>query len=157
MGLAENLRRIRQEKGISQYKLARMAGVSRSAINSCEHGFSTMSKKLIAKLAEVLEVTVEELGDHPLVSRKKTYSKKPKVHNNNKKIEITLQEGKVKPCFNQKCLLNKNCFCQSPVVVNELAGCENQHKITEQGDKQSLLRAFRSRQGNYHKESDNLG
>jgi len=58
---ATNLRRLRNEKGLSQDDLAYEAEVSRSYLSQLEKGVFHASLKIIGKLAEVLEVEPSEL------------------------------------------------------------------------------------------------
>lgn len=62
MGFADNLKRIRLEKEISQSELARRIGVSRSVISNYEAGLrSQISKPYITAIASALGVTENEL------------------------------------------------------------------------------------------------
>jgi transcriptional regulator with XRE-family HTH domain len=58
---AINLRRIRNEKGLSQDDLAYEAEISRSYLSQIEKGKYYASLKVIGKLAEVLNVDPTEL------------------------------------------------------------------------------------------------
>jgi transcriptional regulator with XRE-family HTH domain len=58
---ANNLRRLRHAKGISQEELAYAAGVNRTYLSKLEKGFSYPGLEIIAKLATVLEVEAAEL------------------------------------------------------------------------------------------------
>jgi transcriptional regulator with XRE-family HTH domain len=58
---AANLRRLRNEKGLSQDDLAYEAEVSRSYLSQIEKGKYYASLKTIGKLAEVLGVEAAEL------------------------------------------------------------------------------------------------
>jgi transcriptional regulator with XRE-family HTH domain len=53
---AENLRRIRNEKGVSQDELAYSANVSRGYLSQLEKGVFYASLKIIGRLADALEV-----------------------------------------------------------------------------------------------------
>lgn len=57
---ASNLRRLRNEKGVSQDLLAYEAGVSRSYLSQIEKGSFFVSLKIIGKLAETLGVEPDE-------------------------------------------------------------------------------------------------
>jgi transcriptional regulator with XRE-family HTH domain len=57
---ANNLRRLRSEKGLSQDELAYEADVSRSYLSQIEKGAFYVSLKVIGKLAETLQVEPEE-------------------------------------------------------------------------------------------------
>ena len=52
---------LRAEKNLSQTQLAQMLGVTNKAVSKWENGASKPNTKLIPKLAEILEVSVEEL------------------------------------------------------------------------------------------------
>jgi transcriptional regulator with XRE-family HTH domain len=62
---ANNLRRLRNAKGISQEDLAYEAGINRSYMSKLEKGASYPGLEIIAKLAAVLEVEPAELLRHP--------------------------------------------------------------------------------------------
>ncbi|KEI87633.1 helix-turn-helix transcriptional regulator [Clostridium botulinum] len=53
-----NLKKIREEKNISQSKLAMLAGISKSYISELEAGKKTPSLDMLEKIAEALEVCV---------------------------------------------------------------------------------------------------
>lgn len=55
------LREIRQNKGLTQAKLASMLGVSQQAIASYENGARKLDQNQIIKLCLMLEVTPDEL------------------------------------------------------------------------------------------------
>lgn len=61
--LAENLKRIREDKGWSQVKLAQASGVSQQLISQIENGKNTKTKEL-PELAKALHVTVAELDEN---------------------------------------------------------------------------------------------
>lgn len=58
---AANLRRLRNERGLSQDDLAYQAEVSRSYLSQLEKGAYYASLKIIGRLADVLEVEPAEL------------------------------------------------------------------------------------------------
>ena len=58
---ATNLRRLRNERGLSQDTLAYEAEISRSYLSQIEKGVFYASLKIIGKLATVLKVEPEEL------------------------------------------------------------------------------------------------
>jgi transcriptional regulator with XRE-family HTH domain len=58
---ANNLRRLRHAKGISQEDLAHEAGINRSYMSKLEKGASDPRLEIIAKLAAVLECEPVEL------------------------------------------------------------------------------------------------
>lgn len=60
--LAENVKRYRLEKGLSQEKLAQKAGITYSILTKIEGGYNTNPKVLnLVKLAKALGVTVSDL------------------------------------------------------------------------------------------------
>lgn len=61
--LAENLRRIRKEKRLSQGKLAQISGVSQQLISQIERGVNTTTKEL-PQLARALQVAASDLDEN---------------------------------------------------------------------------------------------
>lgn len=59
--LADNLRRIRQEKGIQQERLAWESGVDRSYYGRIERAVANPSLNVLIRLADLLEVDISEL------------------------------------------------------------------------------------------------
>jgi len=59
--LADNVLRLRLEKGWSQSELAKRAGTKQSNISRLEDGISNPTLKFIAKLSEALDVDIAEL------------------------------------------------------------------------------------------------
>ncbi len=59
--LKNNIKALRQEKGISQAQLAQMVGVSRNTISSIETGQFNPTAKLALVLCIALEVKFEDL------------------------------------------------------------------------------------------------
>src|SRR5260370_25315884 len=55
------LRRLRQERGLGQVELARLAGVSRQTVSTIESGRSDPATALALSLARALRCPVEEL------------------------------------------------------------------------------------------------
>ena len=58
---AANMRRLRNERGLSQEVLAREAGVDRSYLARLEAGWHFVGLEVIGKIAEALEVEPAEL------------------------------------------------------------------------------------------------
>jgi putative transcriptional regulator len=59
--LANGLKELRAELGLTQAQLAERVGVTRKTINTVENGVFTPSAMLAIKLAEALSVPVEKL------------------------------------------------------------------------------------------------
>ena len=59
--LAENLKRIRTEKGISQGDIVKSTGIDKAMISNIENGKTNPTLATIAKLAGALGVSVGEL------------------------------------------------------------------------------------------------
>ena len=59
--LKNNLRQVRNEKGLSQANLAELVGVSRNTISSIETGQYNPTAKLALILCIALEITFEDL------------------------------------------------------------------------------------------------
>lgn len=58
---AKNLRKFRKRKGYSQQNLAKVLGYGYTAIANYESGRNEPSFDCLIKLAEILDVTIEEL------------------------------------------------------------------------------------------------
>ena len=59
--LGENLRRLRQEKGLSQEELAELSGLHRTYIGGIERGERNVSLLNIVRIAQSLECTASEI------------------------------------------------------------------------------------------------
>lgn len=60
--LGQNIKRIRETKGLSGTKLAKQAGVGASTISQIENGTrKSLSTATLSKIARVLEVSTQEL------------------------------------------------------------------------------------------------
>ena len=60
-GLGNRLLEIRKQRNLTQQQLAERVGVSRKTVNTVERGVFVPSTILALKLAEVLDVAVEDL------------------------------------------------------------------------------------------------
>ena len=60
-----NIRRIREKRGLSQEKLAALAGLHRAYIGQIERGEKNIGLKNLEKIANALEVTVRLLVEVP--------------------------------------------------------------------------------------------
>ena len=58
---AANLRNLRQARGISQERLAELAGLHRTYVSSVERGARNISIDNIARLAKALDVSPDKL------------------------------------------------------------------------------------------------
>lgn len=59
--LANNVRRLRKVVGLSQEELAFQCEIDRTYISKVERGVANPSLLILARIAEVLEVSIEEL------------------------------------------------------------------------------------------------
>jgi transcriptional regulator with XRE-family HTH domain len=69
--VAASLRGLRRARDISQQELAKLAGVTPSAISQAERGERGLSLATIARLSEALGITIDDLlrGEHPHLYR----------------------------------------------------------------------------------------
>lgn len=68
--LGENIRALRKARSLSQQELAERLHVVRQTVSKWEQGLSVPNADMLVRLAECLEVSVEELLGAPLQSRK---------------------------------------------------------------------------------------
>lgn len=61
MSIGDNIKRIREAKGISQYKLAQMLNISQQSVDQWERSLTNPRKSNIDKISSVLNVSVNEL------------------------------------------------------------------------------------------------
>ena len=102
------LKKLRQEKGLSIVGLANITGVNRSVISNMENKQCKAMSNNIKKLAKYFGI------------------KKPL-----ELVENIADILKTKSCLNQRCLLNKEKFCQSENVCNG-AYCQNEKTVSDQ-------------------------
>lgn len=57
----QKVRKVRKQRGLTQEKLAELAGIDYSYLNLIENGKRNPSLKVIAKLSRVLGVRLEDL------------------------------------------------------------------------------------------------
>lgn len=105
------LRKLRKEKGISINQLAKETGVNRFTISNVENKQYKAATRAMKKLADYFGI----------------------------KEPLSLSENVVdilqaKSCLNQKCPLNKQCYCQSDQVCNG-AFCKNEKEVSEPANK----------------------
>jgi len=60
--MENNIKAIRERKGIEQQELAKRVGISYWWMNHVENGKKRPSIRTIAKIAKALDVSIEELG-----------------------------------------------------------------------------------------------
>lgn len=63
MSVGENIRRIRKEKGLTQKKLGELCGIAEPNIRKYELGKANPKIETISKIADALEVHIQELLD----------------------------------------------------------------------------------------------
>ncbi len=66
--LAENLRYVRQQRGLTQGHLARLSGIPRSTVANLETGSSNPTLSVLARLALALHQSLEEMLSPPRIS-----------------------------------------------------------------------------------------
>ena len=60
--IGEKIKELREEKGISQYRLAELTGINRSTINRYENGsIQKISFDNLIKICEALEIDIKEI------------------------------------------------------------------------------------------------
>lgn len=70
--LGDNIKALRKKKGYSQETLAQELFVVRQTISKWEKGLSVPDAEMLEKLADVLEISVNELLDKEVVNEEKT-------------------------------------------------------------------------------------
>ena len=58
---AEKVKKLREQKGLSQAELARLLGITRSSVNAWEMGISVPSTQYIVDLAGVFDISTDYL------------------------------------------------------------------------------------------------
>ena len=61
--IAENIKRLRQERGVTQQRLAELAHMHRSNYSKIESGQRELSASALARIARFFEVSIDELVD----------------------------------------------------------------------------------------------
>ena len=109
-----NIKKLREEKGMTQKDLVELTGLSQGTISSYEKGYKTIKRVIktgnIARISKVLGISVEELLDEE------------------KEEPENLEE---KTCLNQACPLNENKKCKNDVVLNGKASCYGKDLIKD--------------------------
>ena len=59
--IAEKVKKLREQKGLSQAELARLLGITRSSVNAWEMGISVPSTQYIVVLAGVFDISTDYL------------------------------------------------------------------------------------------------
>lgn len=59
--IAEKVKKLREQKGLSQVELARLLGITRSSVNAWEMGISVPSTQYIVDLAGVFDISTDYL------------------------------------------------------------------------------------------------
>lgn len=59
--IAEKVKKLREQKGLSQAELARQLGITRSSVNAWEMGISVPSTQYIVDLAGVFDISTDYL------------------------------------------------------------------------------------------------
>ena len=59
--IAEKVKKLREQKGLSQAELARLLGITRSSVNAWEMGISVPSTQYIVDLAGVFDISTDYL------------------------------------------------------------------------------------------------
>ena len=60
--ISEKIREVRENKGMSQYRLAEITGINRSTINRYENGsIQKISFDNLMKICEALEIDIKEI------------------------------------------------------------------------------------------------
>ena len=87
---AENLKKYRTKKGISQEEMAKKISVHATHLSRYERGLSAPSIEVVKKIAEVLDVSIDELA----------------FGNKNQNIEQTINDRELVSLFKNVQLLN---------------------------------------------------
>ena len=66
MGFPEKLRKLREEKGLTQTELGKIFSLSKQAISSYENGSSSPSKETLQRMADFFDVTVDYILDRDI-------------------------------------------------------------------------------------------
>ncbi|MDR3595133.1 helix-turn-helix transcriptional regulator [Clostridium sp.] len=102
------LRKLRQEKGLSINQLAKATGVTGPTILNIENKQYKTSNDRLEKLANYFEIA------DPL-----------------ELLKNVTKVIKKKKCLNQRCPLNKQKYCQSPIVTNGKDFCQSENEVSQ--------------------------
>lgn len=75
MSIGENIKKLREERNISQYALAKMLGISQQAIDQWERSKTSPRRKTLEKISSMFNVSVDEIFNG---SSNSSINKKPK-------------------------------------------------------------------------------
>lgn len=100
------LRKLRQEEGLTYEQLEEVTSVSDTTIRNIENRHYKGSNYNLRKLANYFKIK------EPL-----------------ELLRYVTEVIKIKSCLNQRCQLNKECYCQSDQVIAG-ASCDSQDKIS---------------------------
>ena len=90
----KRIRELRKNQGLSQERLADMAGIDSTFVGSIERGKANPSLKVIAGIAEALSVDIADL--FPFVTEKTEAGEKDKIRNELINLLYDCDEGTLK-------------------------------------------------------------
>lgn len=99
MSFAENLRRARKTKGMSQEELAALLGVSRQAVSKWEQGTGYPETEKLKTISNNLNVSLDYLLDNEKVENESWYEKKSSEHMTGKITIISAYENVMATCY----------------------------------------------------------
>ncbi len=67
-GIAERLKQLREERGLTQTRLAELPGMAARSYNRWERGGHTPSLEMLIKTADILQMSLDELGGRQAIS-----------------------------------------------------------------------------------------
>lgn len=59
--VADRIRMLREQKGLTQTELAKQLGITRSSVNAWEQGISVPSTQYVVELAQIFKVSTDHL------------------------------------------------------------------------------------------------
>lgn len=130
--VGNEIKKMRERKGISQYKLAKMSGVSQPTISAIEGEDQTRSPSIdtVIKIAKALSCTVSELTGETEIGREIALRRKAlRISQSElsrraglKQTTISaIERGINKPAYETILLISEALGCQ----VGDLFGCES--------------------------------
>lgn len=132
MSIGSNIARLRKDKGWTQAELGEKLGVSNQAVSKWESGMTMPDIMLLPEIAEVLQVSIEdlykEINEQASISAKKQETFSEQAEEAKRKILCISVENKngvaktrVPVKAIQSLLNNKEVICGADVNMNELA------------------------------------